>query len=146
MLNKEIANIIINFILPLRSKNSDDYTFSAYGINRVSEKSMIELALLRKYELLTAQECKVIVAKLWHEWSGRTIVQIIQQDKIIRSTSNLKKIVEDVIDGEAKAVLEYKGGKAPALQHLVGCVIKRSGKGTNGKEVKQLLEEMLNKY
>ena len=105
---------------------------------------MIELAFLRKYEVLTAQECKIVVAKLWNEWSGRTVFQILQQDEVIKSTSNLDSIVRCVIMEEEKAVNEYKSGKAVALSHLIGCVVKRSGKGTNGKEVRQILEENLN--
>ncbi len=57
--------------------------------------------------------------------------------------STLRPIVEQVIAENAKIVADYKGGKEPALQGLVGRVMKISKGSANPAKVLQILKSML---
>ena len=61
----------------------------------------------------------------------------------IHDSGALSEVVDAVIAGEEKAVVEYKSGKQAALQYLVGKAMKESGGAGNPEGLRKLLIEKL---
>ena len=61
----------------------------------------------------------------------------------IHDVAQLGSVIEAVLASEEKAVQEYKGGKAAALQYLVGKAMKESKGAGNPQELQKLIIEKL---
>ena len=61
----------------------------------------------------------------------------------IDSSSELKKVVSKVLDGNGKSVEDYKGGNKNALNFLIGQVMQATGKRADYMVVRKLLESEL---
>ncbi len=60
------------------------------------------------------------------------------------SSEDLEKIINQVLEENKKAVEEYKGGKEPALQFLIGQTMKKIGKKADLNLVKSAILDKIN--
>lgn len=63
--------------------------------------------------------------------------------KQVNDTSELGKIVEEIIVASPEAVVDYKSGKGNALQFLVGQIMKKTRGSANPQVVSDLIKKML---
>lgn len=75
---------------------------------------------------------------------GEVISEITKKGVgIIEDTGELEKIAQEVIRENEKSVADYNSGKLPAIQALIGAVMKKTaGKADAGKS-KEILEKLL---
>lgn len=64
----------------------------------------------------------------------------------IYSDKEIRKIAEQVVKENQKAVLDYKAGKLEALNFLIGMVMKQSNKRADFKTAKEILVETLKQF
>ncbi len=72
-------------------------------------------------------------------------LKIATEKNLLQSsdTSALKEITQKIIDGNAKVVADYKGGKEQALMSLVGQIMKETKGSANPAVAKQVLIDLL---
>ena len=77
--------------------------------------------------------------------TGKDAASIIVQRGLsqISDTEEIERDVMAVIKSNTQAVADYKAGKAPALQFLVGQVMRASKGRANPKMVNELLKQKL---
>lgn len=79
---------------------------------------------------------EVLSAKIVEEILGKKV-------GVISDEQELEKIAQEVINENEKSVTDYKAGKLPAIQALIGGVMRKTqGKADAGK-VKEILEKLL---
>lgn len=144
---KTTANVIINFIVPLNNeaKKNKDYQISAYNIYRIDPTDLASIAFLKHHDIITMQTAKALVETMWYEWSGRSILQILREEKLFKAEnkSDLENIIKKILETACRTVEDYHKGKVVALQHLIGLAMKKLPKGTNGKSVKEEIVRQL---
>lgn len=131
----ELAKLVINFVLPLRSRDKCSMEF------RLKPEFMKQLALLRAFDLITAQKAKLVIETLWREQSSRDLLEVLDLKEF---ELDLEEIIGKIVSREVGAVEDYKSGKKAAFGHLMGIAMKELKDYDNPKEVKQILERYLN--
>jgi aspartyl-tRNA(Asn)/glutamyl-tRNA(Gln) amidotransferase subunit B len=79
--------------------------------------------------------------------SGEAAATIVGREGLaqVSDSAELARIVAEVVSANAKAVDDYKKGKAAAAKALVGQVMKATGGKANPAVVNQLLQEKLSR-
>jgi len=79
--------------------------------------------------------------------TGTDPSQIIEEKglSLITNEAEIKKIVEEVVAKNKKAVEDFKKGKIIAIQHLIGQVMRETKGRADPKAVENLLKDFLNK-
>ena len=92
---------------------------------------------------ISGKIAKEVLDKMWS--SDKTADQIIEQEglKQISDSSEIEKMVDDVIAANPDQVAEYKSGKEKLLAYFVGQVMKASRGKANPGELNKLLQEKL---
>jgi len=62
---------------------------------------------------------------------------------VISDQTELEKIAKEVISENEKSVADYKAGKLPAIQALIGGVMKKTAGKADAGKVKEILEKLL---
>ena len=65
--------------------------------------------------------------------------------KMDNDTDGLKKIIEEVVANNPKAVADYQGGNKKAIGALVGQTMKATQGKANPQMINKILNEILNK-
>ena len=130
----ELAKLIINFILPLRSKDKCSIE------SRLKPEYMKQIALLRSFDLISAQKAKSTIETLWEEKSSRELLQVLN---LKESELDIENIIARIVERETNAVTDYKNGRKAAFGHLMGIAMKELKGCDEPKKVKEILEEML---
>lgn len=96
------------------------------NLKNVSGEKLAEIVALIKAGKLSSRGAKDVLAKMVSDGGEPSkiaeslgVVQVVDEDAI-------KGIVRKVLGANLKVVEDYKSGKAPALQYLVGQVMKES--------------------
>lgn len=92
---------------------------------------------------VTSSAAKEIIAILIKEGGDP---EAIAKEKGLLQENNedaIKPIIQEVINQNEKIVADYKGGKGPALQALVGLVMKASKGSANPATTMKILKEIL---
>ncbi|MCP4653039.1 MAG: Asp-tRNA(Asn)/Glu-tRNA(Gln) amidotransferase subunit GatB [Candidatus Omnitrophica bacterium] len=97
--------------------------FAQGKINNLSAKKVLSSAIA------TDKDIDELIA-------SRGLVQVSGEDELFA-------FIKEAIDGNPKAVSEYKGGKQQAIMFLVGCVMKKTKGKANPKVVKEMLQKAL---
>lgn len=74
------------------------------------------------------------------------LIEMILEDSKVEDVSEeeLKNIISEVISENEKAVSEYRSGKEPALQFLMGQTMRKIGKKVDSNTVKNAILESIN--
>lgn len=137
---KQIANLIVNIEIPLRTKEVDikipDTTrFKTY-------KSVIELLDTNK---LSSSNAKVLLEDILSNGITIEVIEFAEQKGLLQTVNadDIMKFVIQVVDQNPKAVEDIKSGQDKAIGFLVGQVMKLSQGKTNPEVAKQLISEHL---
>ncbi|MDP2655013.1 MAG: Asp-tRNA(Asn)/Glu-tRNA(Gln) amidotransferase GatCAB subunit B, partial [bacterium] len=127
--NPEQATVAVNFLI------SD----LANEPGSVSPESFAKLVCMFSDKTLSSRGAKDVLAIMKAE--GGEPETIAKEHNLIQvhDTGLLGAVVDTVLRNEEKAVEEYKGGKAAALQYLVGKAMKESKGAGNPQELQKLI-------
>jgi len=131
----ELASLLINFVLPL--KRRDKYKIK----DRLKPEYMVQLALLRSFDLITAQKARSTIETLWQEQSSRDLLEVLD---LTQAKFDIESVVKEIVENEPDAVRDYRNGKKAAFGHLMGITMKKLKGCDEPKEVKRMLEKYLN--
>jgi aspartyl-tRNA(Asn)/glutamyl-tRNA(Gln) amidotransferase subunit B len=135
---KEISNWILGEAT--RKTNESNIDFFEYE-KRVSPLRFFELTDSVVKGTLTGTMAKPVLEEMFK--TGKSADEIIKERGLsqISDTSELEKIVAEVINSNVQPVAEYRGGKETVLKFLVGQVMK----ATKGRANPQLVSDVLKK-
>ena len=63
----------------------------------------------------------------------------LDYEQILISQKSLEELVHETIDGNTKALLDYRGGNRSSLDRLVGEVMKKSGGRADPKKIRGMI-------
>ena len=123
----------------------------------ISVAYFIELIDMLNKNELSSRAAKDILMKYWGEKNAdgtfvdNTIAEtrspklIAEQEGLIQKNDPeaLKKMIQDIIDGNQNVVNDYKNGKEASLQFLLGQVMKVSKGSVNPAKAKETLVDLL---
>ncbi|XP_028150179.1 glutamyl-tRNA(Gln) amidotransferase subunit B, mitochondrial [Diabrotica virgifera virgifera] len=77
--------------------------------------------------------------------NNKSPVQIVQERNLLQISdeTRLKKICQEVIEENAKAVSDYKSGKTKAIKALLGAIVAKSKNKANMKKCTEILHSLL---
>jgi aspartyl-tRNA(Asn)/glutamyl-tRNA(Gln) amidotransferase subunit B len=124
---------------------------------QISVPHFIEMIEMIDKGELSSRAAKDILMKYWGEKmadgtfvnntkeEARSPKQIAEEEGLIQKNDPeaLKKMIQEIIDGNAGVVAEYRSGKEASLQFLLGQVMKVSKGAVNPGVAKTTLVEML---
>ncbi len=121
--------------------NADDKTIEE---SRVSAENLAEMLKLLADGTLSSKLAKQVFAKMYE--NGKTAPEIIEAEglKQISDTTELEKIIDDLIAKNTSQVEMYRGGKTGILGFFVGQVMKATRGQANPQVVNDLLAKKLN--
>jgi aspartyl-tRNA(Asn)/glutamyl-tRNA(Gln) amidotransferase subunit B len=137
------AKLASNWIMGEVSRrlNADDI-----GIGAAPIKPMQLAALIGRItdNTISNNAARQVFDELW-SGAGSDVDAIIEAKglKQMNDTGALEKIVDDVIEANAKNVTEFKSGNEKALNALVGQIMKASKGKANPQQVNDLLRSKL---
>ncbi|MBH44586.1 MAG: Asp-tRNA(Asn)/Glu-tRNA(Gln) amidotransferase GatCAB subunit B [Gammaproteobacteria bacterium] len=138
--SKIVANWIITEILALAKKsNIDTENFP------VEPNNLNELLVFVKDDIISSKQAKEILQRMWLK--GEKANTIIEKEGFqqISDSTELDKIVENVLKNNYKSVEEYMSGKTKLFGFFVGQVMKETEGKANPKIVNELLRGKLDK-
>ena len=100
------------------------------------------VALIGKGEI-SAKLAKEILPKMYASGDSATAIMDREGLRQISDTSELEKIVRDVVAANPKQVEQYKGGKTTVIGFFVGQVMKATRGQANPAAVNDLLKKAL---
>ena len=104
----------------------------------VSPSSLSDL-IVRSHSEINTATAKSVLEEMYN--TGKTADEIIKERGLsqISDTSELEKVVAEVINSNVQPVAEYRAGKEKAFKFLVGQVMR----ATRGRANPQLVNEIL---
>ena len=132
---KEISNWLLGEVT--RIMNAGNIDIGEFG-QKVSPEMLIGL-IKNSHGAINAATAKTVLEDMFR--TGRTADEIISESGLsqISDTSELEKIVSEVINSNVQPVADYRAGKEEALKFLVGQVMR----ATKGRANPQLVNEVL---
>jgi len=137
---KQVANWIIgefSHLLNVTSTDTEDME------RKVSPVALFDLVQLISQGVISGISAKMVFEEMFK--TGKDAASIIARRGLsqISDTHQLEKAVSQVIEANAQAVADFKAGKAPALQYLVGQVMRVTKGRANPEVVNELLKQKL---
>ncbi|OGS20773.1 MAG: aspartyl/glutamyl-tRNA amidotransferase subunit B [Elusimicrobia bacterium RIFOXYA2_FULL_40_6] len=140
--NQSSGKILANWVTTelLGRLNSENLDIAK---SPVTCENMAELIKLIENNTISGKIAKTVFVDMFT--SGKTPGEIVKEKNLVQITdeTEIKKIVEQVLAENQKAVDEYRAGKKQALGSLVGAVMKKTGGKANPQSVNKLLQELL---
>jgi aspartyl-tRNA(Asn)/glutamyl-tRNA(Gln) amidotransferase subunit B len=109
----------------------------------VSSRALGELVKLIAAGEISGKLAKEIFAKMLATGEAPSAIMEREGLRQISDSSELQKVVEQVLAANLKQVDQYRGGKKSVLGFFVGQVMKASGGKANPAQVNELLRKML---
>ncbi len=137
---KLAANWVIGDIYSILNK--DDIRITSF---RVSPLQMAKIISLIERNEINNKQAREIFAKLYEDntLSIEDLSKAFNQE-MISDTSELTKIINEVLDENPQSIADYKAGRDKALGYLMGQVMKKTQGKVNPKDTnKLLLDELL---
>ena len=127
----EDGSLFLDFSEQFASLNGKPLALSAM------EYKMLNLFLKNPKQVLTRQQ---LLERLWDIDEKYVDEHELKMDN---NTDDLKKIIEEVIANNPKAVADYQGGNQKAIGALVGQTMKATQGKANPQMINQMLRELL---
>jgi aspartyl-tRNA(Asn)/glutamyl-tRNA(Gln) amidotransferase subunit B len=136
---KEAANWLIGEVSRIINANSID--IEAFSSKVPPDK--LAALITSSHGAINAATAKSVLEDMYN--TGKTAAEIIKERGLsqISDTSELEKIVSDVINSNVQPVADFKAGKEMALKFLVGQVMKASKGRANPQLVNEVLKRKL---
>ena len=136
------AKLVANWIMSDLSKNLNAENLTIEN-SPVEAKRLAEMILLIQKGTISGKIAKTVFVEMW---KSKDSAEKIVKDKglvQITDTGAIEKVIEEVIEKNAKAVADYRGGNKKAVGALVGQVMKLTKGKANPQMVNQLLAKKL---
>jgi len=135
------ANLITGDILSYLNKN-----FISISNVKLTKENFIELVNMIKENKLSSKQTKEVLPYILE--NGGDIISAIKVLGLeeIKDESELKKLVQTVLDNNIESINDYKNGHDRALKYLMGQVMKESKGKANPNVCSNLIIEMLKNY
>lgn len=106
---------------------------------------LAELLLLIEKNIVSVQAAKSVFAKVLQ--TGEMPLKVIEDLGLqqVSDSSEIEKIINEVIAENEKAVVDFQAGKENSLQFLFGQVMRKSSGSANPNLVRELLQKNLQK-
>jgi aspartyl-tRNA(Asn)/glutamyl-tRNA(Gln) amidotransferase subunit B len=134
---KEIAKWIVTDLL--KCLNYQGITIRE---SKVKPESFVELLKLIDEKRITERFAKEVIKE--YVASGKSPKQIVEEMgiKAIKK-EEMEKIVEEVLEKNEKAIIDYKSGKKEAIEFLIGQVLKKTKLRADPKEIRKIIESKI---
>jgi aspartyl-tRNA(Asn)/glutamyl-tRNA(Gln) amidotransferase subunit B len=134
---KEISNWLIGEVSRIVNLNTIDVA----DFRKKVTPPMLTALIQSSHGAINVATAKAVLEEMFH--TGRSADAIIKERGLsqISDTSELEKIVAEVINSNVQPVAEYRAGKETVLKFLVGQVMK----ATKGRANPQLVNDVLKK-
>jgi aspartyl-tRNA(Asn)/glutamyl-tRNA(Gln) amidotransferase subunit B len=135
---KEIVNWLLGEFSRLLNANNTEIDKS-----KITPEKLWLLIDLKERGVISNPIAKEVFEEMFQ--TGKTAAEIIKERGLsqISDTQQLEEIVVEVINSNAQAVADYKGGKKESLKFLVGQVMRATRGRANPALVNELLEKKL---
>jgi len=132
---KTASNYIISDLLGLKKNNKE--------IKMPSTENFSELINLIVENKISSRAAKDILAMIVVK--DESPLKIATEKDLLQKNDEgvLKEIAQKIIGANPKVVLDYKGGKEPALMSLVGQIMKETKGSANPQIAKEILIKLL---
>ncbi len=135
---KRVANLILTELLGrLRSKGLE------LEQSPISMNGVVQSADLTENGTLSSKMLKDLYDKSFETGEDFPVVYEREKPQQISDTSELEKIIDEVIAGNPKHLEQYRGGKSTVIAYFVGQVMKASKGKANPALVNELLPKKL---
>jgi aspartyl-tRNA(Asn)/glutamyl-tRNA(Gln) amidotransferase subunit B len=135
---KRVANLILTELLGrLRSKGLE------LEQSPISMNGVVQSADLTENGTLSSKMLKDLYDKSFETGEDFPVVYEREKPQQISDTSELEKIIDEVIAGNPKQLEQYRGGKSTVIAYFVGQVMKASKGKANPALVNELLPKKL---
>lgn len=119
--------------------------YTGKAIPNLDPSQFAEIIKLVSDTTVSSRGAKDILA-LWCEQGGSPVAIAKEKDLLqISGKDEITSIIKSVLEHNATAVAEYKSGKEPALQYLVGQGMKESRGAANPNTLREMLIEEIQK-
>jgi len=138
---KIAANWIMGDLLRFyKDRNTDLKDLSQ---SSVSPRMLAEMISLVEKGTISGKIAKTVMEEMYK--TGKHAQQIIEEQGLVQisDTGEIEKIVDKVIEENAKSVEQYRAGKTGTLGFFVGQVMKATGGRANPQAVNDLLRKKL---
>lgn len=118
-------------------------TNSSINSSKVTPAHLVELLTMVDEATITGPTAKAVLEEMF--LTGRKASEIVSQKGLsqISDSTEIMKIVNEVITNNSQAVADYKSGKEQALVYLIGQVMKASKGRANPNTVRETLIRIL---
>jgi aspartyl-tRNA(Asn)/glutamyl-tRNA(Gln) amidotransferase subunit B len=127
-----VANWMVNYLMKSLNWRSEHITKS-----RVRPDTFVELLRLIESGEVTERYAKEMIKQ--YVDTGISPRELAKRSLVGHSDAEVLKIIKSTISTNKKAVEEFRGGKAEALQFLVGEALKGTKKQADPKLIKELV-------
>jgi aspartyl-tRNA(Asn)/glutamyl-tRNA(Gln) amidotransferase subunit B len=135
---KRVANLILTELLGrLRGKGI------ALEQSPISMAGVVQSADLTEAGTLSSKMLKDLYDKCFETGEDFAVVYEREKPQQISDTSELEKIIDEVIANNPKQLEQYRGGKSTVMAYFVGQVMKASKGKANPALVNELLPRKL---
>ncbi len=137
---KDISNWLLGPASAIMNAHNSDIT--EFG-KKVSPERFARLLVLQSQAVINTATAKSVLEEMFK--TELDADEIIRERGLsqISDTQQLEKAVSRVIQANAQAVADFKAGKAPALQYLVGQVMRATKGRANPKVVNELIKQKI---
>ena len=135
---KKVANLIIAELLAVLNEKKQ-----TIGDVTITPKHIAELADALEEKKITSKQGKEVFAEMLA--TNKFPSEIIKEKglEIVSDSSEIEKIVNQVIADNPKAIEDFKSGKSNAAGWLMGQVMKASQGKANPKQAAELVNKKL---
>jgi aspartyl-tRNA(Asn)/glutamyl-tRNA(Gln) amidotransferase subunit B len=137
---KEISNVLLGEV----SRIMNEYKINIIEFRKkVTPEKLVNLLTLHSEGAISTASEKGILWEMFE--SGKKAADIVKERGLaqISDTSELEKIVAEVIKSNIQPVADYRAGKETALKFLVGQVMKATKGRANPQVVNEVLKRKL---
>lgn len=138
-ISKQISNwIMVELLGKLNKENK------AISQSPVSFENFSKLLLLINKDTISGKIGKIVFEEMFMD-AKKTPDDIIKEKNLIQitDTSEIEKIVKEILDENPKSVEEYKSGKVKIMGFLVGQIMQKTKGKANPGIVNKILKEKL---
>ena len=133
---KQIANLIVNIEVPLRSKDTEVRISNEDRINAYKD-----VMLLLDSNKLSSSNAKILIEEILMSGNAVDVEKLAEKKGLLQTvnTDDIMKYIAQVVSENPAAVEDIKAGQEKAIGYLVGQVMKLSQGKTNPEVAKQLI-------
>jgi len=142
----EIAKTIANWYMGDIAKNLNQISIDAeLQDTQVSTQQISSLMILLLDNKITNSVAKTVLEKMFE--NGQDPEKIVENEGLgqMNNDDEINKIIEEILDNNEKAIIDFKSGKETAIGFLVGQAMKATRGRIDANNVKEIIIKKLNK-